>query len=168
MVRHFLSDDDLTPNEQAEVLALAAELKHEPFSRRPLEGPKSVAVLFDKTSTRTRYSFDAGIAQLGGHAIVTESGNSQMGTKENYQDTGAVLSRFVEATVWRTYSHENLLEMAETATVPIINALSDDLHPCQILADLANGRGKLLPGRGPGGAEGVEGCLPGGRRQQHG
>ena len=129
MVRHFLADDDLTPNEQAEVLALAAELKREPFSRRPLEGPQSVAVLFDKTSTRTRYSFDAGIAQLGGHAIVTESGNSQMGTKENYQDTGAVLSRFVEAIVWRTYAHDNLREMAETATVPIINALSDDLHP---------------------------------------
>ena len=83
MVRHFLADDDLTPNEQAEVLALAADLKRDPFSCRPLEGPKSVAVLFDKTSTRTRYSFDAGIAQLGGHAIVTESGNSQMGTKEN-------------------------------------------------------------------------------------
>ena len=126
MVRHFLADDDLTPNEQAEVLTLAAELKREPFSRRPLEGPKSVAVLFDKTSTRTRYSFDAGIAQLGGHAIVTESGNSQMGTKENYQDTGAVLSRFVEAIVWRTYSHDNLREMAETATVPICLLYTSD------------------------------------------
>ena len=151
MVRHFLADDDLTPKEQAEVLALAAELKRDPFSRRPLEGPKSVAVLFDKTSTRTRYSFDAGIAQLGGHAIVTESGNSQMGTKENYQDTGAVLSRFVEAIVWRTYAHDNLREMAETATVPIINALSDDLHPCQILADLQTVVENFCPDEGPAG-----------------
>ncbi|MBP0657268.1 ornithine carbamoyltransferase, partial [Mycobacterium tuberculosis] len=77
--RHFLADDDLTPAEQAEVLALAAQLKREPLSRRPLEGPLSVAVLFDKTSTRTRFSFDAGIAQLGGHAIVTETASSQMG-----------------------------------------------------------------------------------------
>ena len=156
MVRHFLADDDLTPNEQAEVLALAAELKRDPFSRRPLEGPKSVAVLFDKTSTRTRYSFDAGIAQLGGHAIVTESGNSQMGTKENYQDTGAVLSRFVEAIVWRTYSHNNLREMAETATVPIINALSDDLHPCQILADLQTVVENFCPNEGPAGLKGLK------------
>lgn len=156
MVRHFLADDDLTPAEQAEVLALAAELKRDPFSRRPLEGPKSVAVLFDKTSTRTRYSFDAGIAQLGGHAIVTESGNSQMGAKESYQDTGAVLSRFVEAIVWRTYEHQNFLDMAQTATVPIINALSDDLHPCQILADLQTVVENFCPEQGPDGLKGLK------------
>lgn len=135
-VRHFLADDDLTPQEQAEVLDLALRLKKDPFSERPLEGPKSVAVLFDKTSTRTRFSFEAGIAHLGGHAIVTETKSTQMGKGETYQDTAAVLSRFVEAIVWRTYAHQNLLDMAETATVPIVNALSDDLHPCQILADL--------------------------------
>lgn len=135
-VRHFLADDDLSPAEQAEVLDLALKLKAEPFSERPLEGPKSVAVLFDKTSTRTRFSFEAGITHLGGHAIVTETKSTQMGKGETYQDTAAVLSRFVEAIVWRTYDHQNFLEMAETATVPIVNALSDDLHPCQILADL--------------------------------
>ena len=140
MLRHFLADDDLTPQEQAEVLQLAAELKAAPYSRRPFEGPQSVAVLFDKTSTRTRFSFDAGIAALGGNAIVVETGNSQMGKGETYQDTGAVLSRFVEAIVWRTYAHQNLLDMAQTATVPIVNALSDDLHPCQILADLVTCR----------------------------
>lgn len=156
MVRHFLADDDLTPSEQAEVLALAAEMKREPFARRPLEGPKSVAVLFDKTSTRTRFSFDAGIAQLGGHAIVTETGNSQMGAKESYQDTGAVLSRFVEAIVWRTYAHQNLLDMAETATVPIVNALTDDLHPCQILADLQTVVENLCPEEGPAGLHGLK------------
>ena len=152
--RHFLADDDLTPAEQAEVLSLAAELKQAPLSRRPLEGPLSVAVLFDKTSTRTRFSFDAGIAHLGGHAIVTETGNSQMGKGETYQDTGAVLSRYVEAIVWRTYAHQNLLDMAETATVPIVNALSDDLHPCQILADLQTIVENLCPDEGPSGLKG--------------
>lgn len=156
MPRHFLADDDLTPAEQAEVLGLAAELKQHPFSRRPLEGPKSVAVLFDKTSTRTRFSFDAGIAQLGGHAIVTETGNSQMGKGETYQDTGAVLSRFVEAIVWRTYAHQNLLDMAETATVPIVNALSDDLHPCQILADLQTVVENFCPDEGPSALKGLK------------
>lgn len=154
MPRHFLADDDLTPQEQAEVLRLAAEMKREPFKYRPLEGPRSVAVLFDKTSTRTRFSFDAGIVQLGGHAIVTESGNSQMGKKESYEDTGAVLSRFVEAIVWRTYAHANLEAMARAATVPIVNALSDDLHPCQILADLQTIVENLCPEQGPEGLRG--------------
>lgn len=153
-VRHFFADDDLTPAEQAEVLELAAELKRNPLSRRPLDGPLSVAVLFDKTSTRTRFSFDAGIAQLGGHAIVTDSGNSQMGKGETYQDTAAVLSRYVEAIVWRTYAHSNLTDMAETATVPIINALTDDLHPCQILADLQTCVENLSPEEGPAGLKG--------------
>lgn len=154
MTRHFLADDDLTPAEQAEVLELAAELKAHPLSRRPLEGPLSVAVLFDKTSTRTRFSFDAGIAHLGGHAIVAETGNSQLGKGESYQDTGAVLSRYVEAIVWRTYDHDNLLAMAQTATVPLINALSDDLHPCQILADLQTCVEHLCPEQGPAGLRG--------------
>lgn len=136
MTRHFLADDDLSPAEQAEVLALAAEMKRDRFAHRPLEGPKSVAVLFDKTSTRTRFSFDVGITQLGGHAIITDTSQSQMGKGETLQDTAAVLSRFVDAIVWRTYAHENFHKMAETATVPLVNALSDDLHPCQILADL--------------------------------
>ena len=153
-IRHFLADDDLTPAEQAEVLTLAAELKKNPLSRRPLEGPLSVAVLFDKTSTRTRFSFDAGIAHLGGHAIVVDSGSSQMGKGETLQDTGAVLSRFVEAIVWRTYAQSNLTDMAETATVPIVNALTDDLHPCQILADLQTVVENLCPEEGPAGLKG--------------
>ena len=153
-VRHFLADDDLTPAEQAEVLTLAAELKRNPLAKRPLEGPLSVAVLFDKTSTRTRFSFDAGIAHLGGHAIVVDSGSSQMGKGETLQDTGAVLSRYVEAIVWRTYAQSNLTDMAETATVPIVNALTDDLHPCQILADLQTIVENLSPERGPAGLKG--------------
>ena len=153
-VRHFLADDDLTPDEQSEVLQLAAELKKAPLSKRPLEGPLSVAVLFDKTSTRTRFSFDAGIAHLGGHAIVVDSGSSQMGKGETIQDTGAVLSRYVEMIVWRTYAHQNFHDLAETATVPIINSLSDDLHPCQILADLQTCVENLCPEEGPAGLKG--------------
>lgn len=155
-VRHFFADDDLTPEEQAQVLTLAAEMKKNPYAHRPLEGLKSVAVLFDKTSTRTRFSFDTGIAQLGGHAIVVETQNAQMGKGESYQDTAAVLSRYVEAIVWRTYAHDNLLQMAETSQVPIVNALSDDLHPCQILADLQTIVETFCPEQGPAGLHGLK------------
>ena len=135
-IRHFLRDDDLTAAEQAEVLALAAELKKAPFSRRPLEGPRGVAVIFDKNSTRTRFSFEMGIAQLGGHAVVVDGRSTQLGRDETLEDTGRVLSRFVDAIVWRTFGQDRLTAMASTATVPVVNALSDEFHPCQILADL--------------------------------
>jgi ornithine carbamoyltransferase len=136
MIRHFLRDDDVTPAEQAEILSLAAELKAAPFSRRPLEGPRGVAVIFDKNSTRTRFSFEMGIAQLGGHAVVVDGRSTQLGRDETLQDTGRVLSRYVDAIVWRTFAQERLAVMATSATVPIVNALSDDFHPCQVLADL--------------------------------
>jgi ornithine carbamoyltransferase len=136
MTRHFLRDDDLTPDEQAEVLALAAELKKAPFSRRPLEGPRGVAVIFEKNSTRTRFSFEIGVAQLGGHAVVVDGRSTQLGREETLEDTGAVLSRYVDAIVWRTFAQERLTAMASGSTVPIINALSDEFHPCQVLADL--------------------------------
>ncbi|EOM78489.1 ornithine carbamoyltransferase [Rhodococcus rhodnii] len=135
-VRHFLKDDDLTPAEQAEVLDLAARLKREPFAERPLEGPRGVGVIFDKNSTRTRFSFEMGIAQLGGHAVVVDGRATQLGRDETLADTGRVLSRYVEAIVWRTFGQDRLEQMAETATVPVVNALSDDYHPCQVLADL--------------------------------
>ena len=136
MTRHFLRDDDLSPQEQAEILELAAELKKDPFSRRPLEGPRGVAVIFDKNSTRTRFSFEVGIAQLGGHAVVVDGRSTQLGREETLQDTGKVLSRYVDAIVWRTFGQARLTAMSETATVPIVNALSDEFHPCQVLADL--------------------------------
>jgi len=136
MTRHFLRDDDLSPGEQAEVLALAAELKKDPFSNRPLEGPRGVAVIFDKNSTRTRFSFELGIAQLGGHAVVVDSNTTQLGRDETLQDTAKVLSRFVEAIVWRTFGQDRLTAMASAASVPVVNALSDEFHPCQVLADL--------------------------------
>ncbi len=136
MTRHFLRDDDLTPAEQREVLELAERLKRNPYAERPLEGPQSVAVFFDKTSTRTRFSFAAGIAELGGSPIVVNPGEAQLGAKETISDTARVLSRMVSMIVWRTFAHAGLEEMAANATVPVINSLSDDFHPCQILADL--------------------------------
>src|ERR1700755_1109226 len=136
MTRHFLRDDDLTHDEQAEVLALAAELKRDPFSRRPLEGPCGVAVIFDKNSTRTRFSFEVGIAQLGGHAGVVDGRTTKLGREETLEDTGRVLSRYVDAIVWRTFAQERLTAMASGSTVPVVNALSDEFHPCQVLADL--------------------------------
>ncbi|TCK36106.1 ornithine carbamoyltransferase [Leucobacter luti] len=136
VTRHFLRDDDLSPAEQREVLDLAARLKRAPFSQRPLEGPQSAAVFFDKTSTRTRFSFAAGISELGGSPIIVNPGEAQLGVKETIADTAKVLSRMVSLIVWRTFDHAGLVEMAEHATVPVINSLSDDFHPCQILADL--------------------------------
>lgn len=136
MVRHFLRDTDLTPAEQARVLDLAAEMKENRFGFKPLAGPQTVAVFFDKTSTRTRFSFAAGVADLGGTPMVINPGESQLGHKESISDTAKVLSRMVSAVVWRTFAQAGLEEMAENSTVPVINALSDDFHPCQILADL--------------------------------
>ncbi|MGL4305306.1 MAG: ornithine carbamoyltransferase [Mycobacteriaceae bacterium] len=136
MTRHFLRDDDLSPQEQAEVLDLADELKKQPFSRKTLAGPRGVGVIFEKNSTRTRFSFEMGIAQLGGHAVVVDGRTTQLGREETLEDTGRVLSRYVDAVVWRTFAQERLTAMASGATVPIINALSDEFHPCQVLADL--------------------------------
>jgi ornithine carbamoyltransferase len=135
-LRHFLRDDDLSPQEQAEVLALAAEVKKDPIGYRPLDGPRGVAVIFEKNSTRTRFSFEMGIAQLGGHAIVVDGRSTQLGREETLEDTGRVLSRYVDAIVWRTFAQERLTAMASGSTVPIVNALSDEFHPCQVLADL--------------------------------
>lgn len=136
MVRHFLKDDDLTPKEQAEVIRRAIELKRSPYSAKPFAGPKTVALIFDKTSTRTRVSFAVGVAELGGSPLIIDSQSSQMGSKESVADTARVLGRQVAQIVWRTYAQLGLEEMAEHAGVPVINSLSDMYHPCQILADL--------------------------------
>ena len=136
MVRHFLKDDDVTPAEQAAILRLAHELKKSPYRERPFEGPKTVALIFDKTSTRTRVSFAVGVADLGGSPLVIDSQTSQLGGKESVADTARVLERQVAAIVWRTYAQAGLEEMAANSRVPVVNSLSDDYHPCQILADL--------------------------------
>ncbi|CAL4859378.1 ornithine carbamoyltransferase [Microbacterium sp. MM2322] len=136
MTRHLLRDDDLTPAEQAEILDLALELKADRWREKPLEGPQTVAVIFDKSSTRTRVSFAVGIADLGGSPLIISTANSQLGGKETPSDTARVLERQVAAIVWRTYAQAGLEEMAAGTRVPVVNALSDDFHPCQLLADL--------------------------------
>lgn len=136
MVRHFLKDDDVTPAEQHEILQRALRLKAAPYSERPFEGPQTVALIFDKTSTRTRVSFAVGVSDLGGAPLIIDSQTSQMGGKESVADTARVLGRQVSQIVWRTYAQSGLEEMAEYAGVPVINSLSDSFHPCQILADL--------------------------------
>lgn len=136
MTRHFLRDDDLSQAEQSAILDLAVELKRDRFSITPLAGPQTVAVIFDKSSTRTRVSFAVGIADLGGVPLIISTANSQLGGKETAADTARVLERQVAAIVWRTYAQSGLEEMARGTTVPVVNALSDDFHPCQLLADL--------------------------------
>jgi ornithine carbamoyltransferase len=136
MAPHFLRDDDITQAQQTEILDLALALKAAPYSEKPLAGPQTVAVIFDKTSTRTRVSFAVGISDLGGVPLIMDSGSSQLGAKESVSDTARVLERMVGAIVWRTFSQAGLEEMAAGTTVPVVNALSDDFHPCQLLADL--------------------------------
>jgi ornithine carbamoyltransferase len=139
VTRHFLRDDDLSPAEQAEVLALAAELKrtrHTAEAPMPLAGPRAVAVLFDKPSTRTRVSFSIGVAELGGYPLVIDAAGSQLGRGEPVEDTTRVLDRQAAAIVWRTFGQDRIEAMASVSRVPVVNALTDEYHPCQILADL--------------------------------
>jgi ornithine carbamoyltransferase len=136
MTRHFLRDDDVSPSEQSLILDLAERLKTDRYQMTPLAGPQTVAVIFDKSSTRTRVSFAVGIADLGGSPLIISTANSQLGGKETASDTARVLERMVSAIVWRTYAQAGLEEMAAGTTVPVVNALSDDFHPCQLLADL--------------------------------
>ncbi|MCX5069725.1 ornithine carbamoyltransferase [Micromonospora lupini] len=136
MIRHFLRDDDLSPAEQSSVLDLAARMKADRFGYQPLAGPRSVAVLFDKQSLRTRISFDAGIAELGGHPLVVDTQVTHFGRGETLADAGRVLSRYVAAVVLRTHGDDRIAEVASGASVPVINALTDGFHPCQLLADL--------------------------------
>jgi ornithine carbamoyltransferase len=149
MLRHFLRDDDLTPGEQLAVLDLAGAIKHDRYARRPLDGPKAVAVIFDKPSTRTRVSFSIGVAELGGYPLVIDAQSSQLGRGEPIADTARVLDRQVAAIVWRTFGQDRIEAMAAASRVPVVNALTDEFHPCQILADLQTireHRGEL-PGR---------------------
>ena len=136
MPRHFLRDDDLSPAELVEVLDLADEMKADRFVRKPLAGPRSVAVLFDKPSTRTRVSFSVGIAELGGYPMVIDAVTSQLSRGEPIEDTARVLDRQCAAIVWRTFGQRRVEVMAQVSRVPVINALTDLFHPCQVLADL--------------------------------
>ncbi|HVD53988.1 MAG TPA: ornithine carbamoyltransferase [Propionibacteriaceae bacterium] len=135
-MRHFLVDDDLSATEQLAILDLADTLKAQPYRLRPYAGPRTVAVLFDKPSTRTRISFETAIVELGGHPMIMDAALSQLGRGESISDTARVLGRHVAAIVWRTSGQERLQEMADHAGVPVINGLTDQYHPCQVLADL--------------------------------
>ncbi|CAB4534030.1 unannotated protein [freshwater metagenome] len=136
MARHFRRDDDITPAEQQQIIDMAIAMKADPYSQKPLAGPKSVALVFDKPSTRTRVSFSVGVADLGGNPLIIQAGESQLGAKESVADTARVLERMVAAIVWRTFAQSDIDEMAAHSAVPVINSLSDDFHPCQLLADL--------------------------------
>jgi ornithine carbamoyltransferase len=135
VIRHFLRDDDLTPSEQLEVLDLAVKFKSDPLADRSLAG-KSIAAIFEKNSTRTRLSFEVGIGQLGGQALVIDGRTMQLGREETIEDTSRVLSRYVDGVIWRTFAQQRIVAMASVSRVPVINALTDEFHPCQVLADL--------------------------------
>lgn len=143
MTRHFLRDDDLSPAEQTEILDLAASLKLDRFSSKVFAGPQTVALIFDKPSTRTRVSFSVGVTELGGVPLIIDSATSQLASKESVADTARVLDRQVAMIVWRTFAQSGLIEMAQNSKVPVINSLSDEFHPCQVLADLMTIREKL-------------------------
>ena len=136
MTRSFLRDDDLAPAEQREVLTLALAFREDPFLRTPLAGPRPVAVIFDKPTLRTQVSFTAGIAELGGFPLSVDGNLAKIGQRESIADTARVLGRQVAAIVWRTHAQGRLDQMAAMSGVPVVNALTDEFHPCQILADL--------------------------------
>ncbi|KFI60966.1 ornithine carbamoyltransferase [Bifidobacterium cuniculi] len=134
-LRHMLRDDDVNHEEQKQILELGMKFREDRFHHQPFAGPQGVAVLFDKPSTRTRSSFSVGVAELGGYPLVIDKSGSQLGRGEPVADTTRVLTRMTSALVWRTFEQSRVEEMAEYATVPVVNALTDDFHPCQVLAD---------------------------------
>ena len=135
-MRSLLADDDLSQAEQLQILDLADQFKDHPFGQPVFAGPRSVAVLFDKPTLRSQASFAAGIAELGGYPMIIDGRLAGVGVRESIADTARVLSRQCAAIVWRTFGQDQLQEMADNAGVPVINALTDSFHPCQLLADL--------------------------------
>src|SRR5881296_424037 len=142
MTRDYLSVDDLS---STELLDLAATLKGDPSARRDALAGRTVALIFEKASTRTRVSFEVGAGQLGARPLTLSSADIQLGRGETIEDTGRVLSRYVDAIVLRTFEQERLEVLASAATVPVINSLSDFEHPCQALADLLTVRERRGP-----------------------
>jgi ornithine carbamoyltransferase len=134
--RDLLSVDDLTPSELASLLDLSAKAKAQPGDYAGRLAGRAVAMIFEKPSTRTRVSFEIAVASAGGHPVPLSSTELQLGRGETIEDTGRVLSRYVDAIVLRTFEQERLEVLAGAAAVPVVNALSDFEHPCQCLADL--------------------------------
>ncbi|MEI6891785.1 MAG: ornithine carbamoyltransferase [Pontiella sp.] len=136
-MEHLISLKEWSPEQIRDVLHLAKDVKENPAKYRDAMARKTLLMIFEKPSLRTRLSFEAGMTQMGGHAIYYNTSTSPMGSgKESISDSVKTASRFVDIIMARLFKHEDLLEMAEFATVPVINALTDDSHPCQILADL--------------------------------
>ena len=137
MKKDFLSITDLSCEEYDDILTLAARLKRQRYAGvpHPLLAGKTLAMIFEKASTRTRISFDVGMYDLGGYALYLNSRDTQLGRGETIADTARVMSRYVHGAIMRTYKHETITEFAKYASIPVINALSDKEHPCQILAD---------------------------------
>jgi ornithine carbamoyltransferase len=133
--RHFVAISDHAREDILGLLSLAQQFKSGQASGTPLAG-RSLAMIFRKSSTRTRVSFEVGMTQLGGHALFLSSSASQIGRGESVSDTAQVLSRYVDGIMIRTFDHAEAQEMAEYATIPVINGLTDLLHPCQVMADL--------------------------------
>jgi ornithine carbamoyltransferase len=134
--RHFLSSDDLTPAEQAELVRCAAERKRNRGRHpRTLEG-RTVALIFEKPSTRTRISFETAVVELGAHPVVLRGDELQLGRGETLEDTARVLGRYVHAVVVRTFGQDRLAALAAASSIPVVNGLSDHEHPCQALADV--------------------------------
>lgn len=142
MDRDFLSIDDLAPEELWHLLDEADAVKKDPQAFESRLAGKQVALIFEKPSTRTRVSFEAAVSSMGGHPIVLRGDELQLGRGETIEDTGMVLSRYVDAIVVRTFGQDRLERLADSASVPVINALSDFSHPCQCLADLQTLRAK--------------------------
>ncbi|MBI5510763.1 MAG: ornithine carbamoyltransferase [Deltaproteobacteria bacterium] len=136
MVRHFLSDLDFSTAEHEAVLRLAAKVKHTPQAFAHALVGKTLAMIFQKSSTRTRVSFESGMLQLGGHAIYLSAKDIQLGRGEPITDTGKVLSRYLDIIMIRTFGHDEVEALAGSSRVPVINGLDDLLHPCQALADV--------------------------------
>lgn len=133
--RHFLDLADFDSTQLRSILSTGASMKSNGVSEKPLAG-KTLAMIFDKPSTRTRVSFDVGMRQLGGETIVLSGRDMQLGRGESISDTAKVLSRYVDAIMIRTKSHSDVEELAQAATIPVINALTDKSHPCQLMADI--------------------------------
>lgn len=151
---HFLDIAGMSSGDLRGIIDTACQMKQDPKGNRPLEG-KTLAMIFDKPSTRTRVSFDVGMRQLGGETLLLSAADMQLGRGETIADTARVLSRYVDAIMIRTTGHDRLLELAEFATIPVVNGLTDDSHPCQIMADVMTIREKL------GGIEGKKVCWSG-------
>jgi len=134
-LRHFVSVHDLTADEMRELLDLSLRVKERPEDYRDALKGQTLAMIFEKSSTRTRVSFEVGMFQLGGHALFLSARDIQLGRGEIISDTAQVLSRYVDLIMARTFAHQTITDLARYATVPVINGLSDDLHPCQVVAD---------------------------------